>query len=583
MLYVIDNIAKTIKEPYISAFRPHIVAAVTGAFDTLSAPQQESVRRMLNTWRDAGLYSDLLASMEDHMRAAAPVAGAVAKRFRPEDFHSAVASHATHLLTGAADAYGVISAPASLPTGLAALRGLMASRTGQPTAAVPAMPLVAAAYPSAAPAAKRSLLGRAGDAVSARGSSLLGRPAPTGVTRASAASLAELTAQQVPAVVGPLYSDIVARVQQAVAEGREFEAGEATRAVAKLNPPLATLLSSALAALPPTAALATASLPQLAEDPFVAAVQALLLAHRAAVAEAGCNTQGAADPALAASSLDASVAAAAAGVVSDGSGMGALIAALAAMGLPPPEFPAGVGKTFDASAAAILYQAVPVQSPHTGRMFPDTKLATEYDSLAAAITADVAERQLVARAWWREEGAWAEWRRTAPFSPAKGGPAGHYDTLAPSFFELQRLQREEAAAAEAAQGGMHMGGDAAGAGPGDSSPASMAGAGVPVDGRPNACALCGEPFGSRFHEKTGAMWFTDAVEAVDGRLMHPGCYALSRRSGATEAEAVSATAHSAEAGSVTGSLQDTREGGAEREEAMSPRGASPTALGAAGL
>jgi hypothetical protein len=219
-------------------------------------------------------------------------------------------------------------------------------------------------------------------------------------------------------------------------------------------------------------------------------------------------------------------------------------------------------------------------------MFPDVSLASQYDALAASICADIAERRLVARAWWKGQDAWAAWSRTpkaakpvsASASIAETG--GPYDTLSPSFFDLQSLRREAEAAAEAAADGIPAGS----AGGGDGSPIASAGAGVPVSGRPNACGKCGEPFATRFHETTGDVWYADAVETETGVLMHPACFALHRRSStgsSTSAiQPIDQATLSVQSPTTTGQAQSTS---AASGSATSPVGSSPSALGAAGL
>jgi len=558
LLYLIDSIVKTAGRTYQDAFAGRIHGIVTSAVDTLAPQQQAAVARMLNTWRDTGLFIGVLGAMQAHVDAAGSGLGLrAAKRMRPDagagaphmappqpshgdgyawpqypvhapphqagPYGAPPQQHAA-FASGPADPYASFNpapAPAGPGTSMSALRGIMAKR------ATPAPPAVAAAAPPAS----------------------LPEAAREAATRTAAA---------VPAVMAPVFAAIASGVQAASAQQREYASGEATRAVAKVNPGLAAVLVPALAAVPPAAAVLAAPWPQLYADPFIAAVQAAVWAQRADLA-AGAAGGGAATAGAAGGPTDAPAAAAAGMTAAPAAPGGAAL--LASLRLPTPELTTATARGFGPADAAVLYDALPAVSVRAGWRFGSAEEAQGHEAVADAHERDREERGVTSRAWWPGSvDAWAGWRRVRPRKVMAGTPfaAGRaagalgwvaYDTLDPPFFTLDALERE---AAEAAAGGGTQG-------PEGWSPADDGAPGVPAAGREAVCVVCGDAFETRVDESTGETWLRDAVDTEAGPA-HPQC-------GAAPAQAATPAPASRTAGA-------SPSGGGE---------GSPSALGMAGL
>ncbi|KAA0157224.1 hypothetical protein FNF29_00576 [Cafeteria roenbergensis] len=607
LVYLMDNILKTIGEPFVSAFRPRVVGIVCGAFEMLPLQQQASIRRMLGTWSDARLYSDMLPAIETRLDACAPdggMAGRPAKRMRP----AAPGAFPVHASSGwgasghQAARGGAESASSS--GGWAAVNLPGTDPYAAPSASFAAAPLddpyavEGAAGGAAVPAGAPSAGGAATGIAALRGLGSL-RPqvssaaaGPAGEQTPSAPlslqdSLGGLVAEAaagVPGVLQELFGALMASFDEADDAGRELAVGEATRAVAKVNPPLARELSAALASLPSTAAVLTASPQQLHPDPFVRAVQAAMLLHRVrrASAPAGSAPRGP-------GAESTGSAAAGSSIGTEGAGAAG---ALHALGLPAPELSTSIAKSFSASDAAILYSSLPVVSPHTGWRSCTVEEATKHDAVSAAHRADIEARGLSSRAWWCPSVAdWAGWSRVRERQPGAGtaAAAGKHvpslgwvvcDTLAASLFDLCQIEQdlaegivpdrvlEEARAAAAAEGRLLD--NAAGA------PAGPAG-GVEANGRSNECAICGDTFAVRVDESTGSKWFSDAVEH-EGALVHAQC--LASQAAGSPAQAASPPAASPSSRARAGKSWERE----DSPEPMSPgEGSSPSAWGAAGL
>jgi hypothetical protein len=460
LVYVVDSILKTVGK-YQDAFRSTIVDTVNLVFDTASPRDQMAVRRMLGTWEDAGLFLDLVPAMYSHMAEVDPRYGmeSAAKRMRPADPPPLERGPPPQTFV---NPYG--SAPRADPP--------------DPYASVPSIRQTLSNLSSLLPAAPPK------------------RTVPELLREAE--FVAHHHASGVPDVLAELFQKITDGIQSAQAERVEFSAGKASQTVAKVNPPLATVLMRRLNDLPSRDDMLERGIPrEWHQDPFISAVETQLILHRLRTS-----------PAISTLIESATASSASTDTAAD---------TLLALGLPPVDLSTAVlrGTSFEQDRS-VLYPAESVQSVQSGWRFASRAAMGVSDDALNSLTMDIESRELSSRAWWFSSDEWAEWHRELAGSE---GRLLQCDTMAPSFFELQRLKREAETAETAAA---VAGSSRAAVVDVDDSSETLQRFKVHSRGRENVCTVCGEPFDKEMDDQTKGWVYLGAVETKTG-LKHAAC------------------------------------------------------------